>query len=161
MMKTPRLSQSLQMNVDFDATFAITVSEPRVRDPDFPRSTQSPFERKQDMKHTTPPLDYSGLPNTDAEFQKYKDARTEGYSIMKALIELKSEAGIHDLAQLEQVIQEHLVSFPKLNETEHRYLRLAFVPVRQRPIMTGLSGDSSLPVLRAKSCEIITSQFSS
>src|ERR1022692_4890243 len=54
-----------------------------------------------------------------------------------------------------------LVSFPKLNETEHRYLRLAFVPVRQRPIMTGLSGDSSLPVLRAKSCEIITSQFSS
>src|SRR5664279_3198680 len=72
MMKTPRLSQSLQMNVDFDATFAITVSEPRVRDPDFPRSTQSPFEGKQDMKHTTPPLDYSGLPNTDAEFQKYK-----------------------------------------------------------------------------------------
>ena len=64
------------------------------------------------MKHTTPPLDYSGLPNTDAEFQKYKDARTEGYSIMKALIELKSEAGIHDLAQLEQIIQEHLAMEP-------------------------------------------------
>ena len=64
------------------------------------------------MKHNTPPLDYSGLPNTDAEFQNYKDARAEGYSIMKALIELKFKAGIQDLSQCEQVIQEHLAMEP-------------------------------------------------
>jgi hypothetical protein len=64
------------------------------------------------MKHTTPPLGPSSLPDTDAEFQKYKDARREGYSIMKALVELKFEAGIHDLAQFEQIIQEHLAMEP-------------------------------------------------
>jgi hypothetical protein len=47
------------------------------------------------MTHTTPPLDHSSLPNTDAEFQKYKDARRDGYSIMKALVKLTFETGIH------------------------------------------------------------------
>ena len=64
------------------------------------------------MKHTTPPLGPSALPDTDAEFQKYKDARREGYSIMKALVELKFDAGIQDLSQCEQVIQEHLAMEP-------------------------------------------------
>ena len=64
------------------------------------------------MKHTTPPLGPSALPDTDAEFQKYKDAHREGYSIIKALIELKFKAGIQDLSQCEQVIQEHLAMEP-------------------------------------------------
>src|SRR5664279_4747700 len=73
---------------------------------------QSPLKGKQNMKHTTPPLGPSSLPDTDAEFQKYKDARREGYSIMKALVELKFEAGIQHLSQCEQVIQEHLAMEP-------------------------------------------------
>jgi hypothetical protein len=67
---------------------------------------------KQNMTHTTPPLGPSTLPDTDAEFQKYKDARREGYSIMKALVELKFEAGHHDLSQFDLVIQEHLAMEP-------------------------------------------------
>ena len=66
----------------------------------------------KNMTHTTPPLDHSSLPNTDAGFQKYKDARRDGYSIMKALVKLKFEAGIHDLAHFEQIIQEHLAMEP-------------------------------------------------
>ena len=73
---------------------------------------QSPLKGKQNMKHTTPPLGPSALPDTDAEFQKYKNARGEGYSIIKALIELKFDAGIQDPAQYEQIIQEHLAMEP-------------------------------------------------
>jgi hypothetical protein len=51
------------------------------------------------------------------------------------------------------------LSIPLLSATEHRYLRLESIAVLQEPIITGVSGDSWLPLLRAKSIRIITSRF--
>jgi hypothetical protein len=72
------------------------------------------LKEDKNMKHTTPPTGPSGLPETDADFQKYKDARHEGYCIINALLELKFDNGIHDLVQFEKAIQEHLAMEPSM-----------------------------------------------
>ena len=114
------------------------------------------------MKHTTPPFGPSALPDTDAEFQKYKDARREGYSIMKALIELKFDAGIQDLSECEQVIQEpfgshHRIGPILIRTTRHCGFNASPTPKRKagRVLIAahrGLSGEEARAAPEAPTC---------
>jgi hypothetical protein len=52
-------------------------------------------------------------PHTSApEFEQYKRARLDGYSMVKALLECEFEAGIRDVAEFEKAIGEQLAKEP-------------------------------------------------